>query len=137
MDRAAQALVGTHDFAAFQSTGTPVKTSVRTVSLARVLAGDASTKLDERGRALQEDTSAFGGSPIVVRMEANGFLRHMVRAVVGTLVEIGDGRRPADSIHALIDSRDRAAAGATAPPTGLVLVHVSYGPLVAPVSGSL
>ena len=148
MDGAAQALVGRHDFAAFQSSRSHVKTSVRTVTQARVLPGDdtwrgaslgaeASTTLEGRSRALGGDTAGFGGYSIVIRMEANGFLRHMVRAVVGTLVEIGEGRRRQDSILALLDSRDRAAAGATAPPGGLVLVRVNYRSSVAPASGSL
>jgi len=153
MDEAAQALAGEHDFAAFQSAGSSVKTSVRTVTASRVLAGDeiwcgasrlraerdgeASTQLDERSRAALCDPVVFGGFPIVVRMEANGFLRHMVRAVVGTLAEIGERRRPVASIQALLASGNRAAAGATAPPHGLVLVRVHYPSSVAPGSGSL
>ena len=153
MDEAARALVGEHDFAAFQSAGSSVKTSVRTVTQSRVLADSAALDPDpwhgasapcrtgEGGtwhRALTlSDPSVFGGSPIVVRMEANGFLRHMVRAVVGTLVEIGERRRPVTSIAELLASGHRASAGATAPPHGLVLVCVHYAPSVAPGSGSL
>ena len=147
MDAAAQALVGEHDFAAFQSAGSSVKTSVRTVTEARVLAGAAaldratchetSTTFEERSRAALCDASGFGGMPLVIRMEANGFLRHMVRAVVGTLVEVGEHRRPIESIRQLLQSRDRAAAGPTAPPHGLVLVRVEYPASVAHGPGSL
>jgi tRNA pseudouridine38-40 synthase len=145
MDEAAELLQGQHDFAAFKSAGSPVKSSVRTVSTSRVLAGAdatwhrASLDPDEpwhRALALCDPTG-FGGTPIVVRMVADGFLRHMVRAVVGTLVEIGEGRRPVQSIRALLGSGDRGAAGATAPPHGLVLVRVHYDRSVAPGSGSL
>ena len=57
---------------------------------------------------------------------ADGFLRHMVRAIVGTLVEIGRGWRPADSMAELLAGRARADAGATAPAHGLFLVRVDY-----------
>jgi len=58
-----------------------------------------------------------------------GFLRHMVRTIVGTLVEIGRGRRPADSAAQLLAVGDRALAGPTAPAGGLFLVAVDYGPV--------
>jgi tRNA pseudouridine38-40 synthase len=56
----------------------------------------------------------------------DGFLRHMVRAIVGTLVEVGRGSRDVDSIAPLLDGGTRAQAGATAPPHGLFLVRVGY-----------
>ena len=122
MDRAARRLEGRHDFSAFQSTGSGVTSAVRTVASARVdvrepsadTAGEPSAEAGTRGRL------------IVVRLEADGFLRHMVRAVVGTLVDVGGGRRDDASITALLDARDRAASGATAPPHGLVLLRVVY-----------
>ncbi|MGE3277403.1 MAG: tRNA pseudouridine(38-40) synthase TruA [Vicinamibacterales bacterium] len=105
MDRAAASLVGRHDFAAFQSSGSAVRTTVR--ELAR---------------------SVLVDDPVGLRYEVcgTGFLRHMVRAIVGTLVEVGRGRLPADAVPALLDGRDRAAAGPTAPPQGLVLHEVAY-----------
>jgi tRNA pseudouridine38-40 synthase len=57
----------------------------------------------------------------------SGFLRHMVRNIVGSLVEIGLGRRPIDWMKTILDGRDRTLAGPTAPPHGLVLVSVQYG----------
>ena len=66
------------------------------------------------------------GREIVFEIEANRFLRHMVRIMVGTLVEIGSGRRPAGDIQVLLESGDRALAGPTAPARGLCLVRVSY-----------
>jgi tRNA pseudouridine38-40 synthase len=122
MDRAARRLEGTHDFSAFQSTGSGVTSPVRTVTSARAevraagpeVAGEPGPDPGSRGRLL------------VVRFEADGFLRHMVRAVVGTLVEVGEGRRDDASLAALLDGRDRAASGATAPARGLVLMRVLY-----------
>lgn len=124
MDRAARRLEGRHDFSAFQSAGSAVTSAVRTVTRARVdvrepsadTAGEAGAEAGGRGRLL------------VVRLEADGFLRHMVRAIVGTLVEVGERRRDESAMAALLDSRARAASGATAPAHGLVLVAVRYPP---------
>jgi len=66
------------------------------------------------------------GRLVILRVEADGFLRHMVRAIAGTLVEVGEGRREPSVISALLDSRSRAASGATAPAHGLVLASVRY-----------
>jgi tRNA pseudouridine38-40 synthase len=134
MDVAARLLEGRHDFGAFQSAGGHVKTSVRTIWLARVGVGTVrSARVASPFESAPEDDN---GHPVVVRIEADGFLRHMVRAVVGTLVEVGDHRRDADTIAALLDRADRGEAGPTAPPHGLVLVRVRYGPAVAPDAGS-
>jgi tRNA pseudouridine38-40 synthase len=112
MSEAAGALVGTRDFAAFQSTGTDVASTVRTITRSTVVAAMAGP----------------GSSPTFVSYEVSGdgFLRHMVRAIAGTLVEIGRGRREAGSMRALLDGGDRAEAGATAPAHGLFLVRVDY-----------
>ena len=106
MQAAAQALVGTHDFAAFQSTGTQVPTSVRTITRSQLAPGEPAM--------------------LVYEVTGDGFLRHMVRAIVGTLVEIGRGHRDAGSVPALLAGGRRADAGATAPPHGLFLVRVEY-----------
>jgi tRNA pseudouridine38-40 synthase len=105
MRTAAAALVGTHDFAAFRSAGTETDGTIRTITRSCVL--------DE-------------GPLVRYVVEGDGFLRHMVRAIVGTLVEMGRGwRLPAD-MQALLAHGDRAEAGATGPPHGLFLVRVDY-----------
>lgn len=123
MDRAARQLVGRHDFAAFQSTGSDVRTTTRTVLAAGVTAVDAG---GGAGGPIASRLVAAGGRFVVLEIEADGFLRHMVRAIAGTLVEVGEGRRAPDSIADLLAGRARSAAGATAPACGLVLVRVSY-----------
>lgn len=128
MDRSVRALEGTHDFSAFQSSGSGVASAVRTVTRARVARRDAGGDLAGGGAAPGERDG--DGHLVVVQLEADGFLRHMVRAVVGTLVEVGEGRRSEASLPALVASRDRGAAGPTAPAHGLVLVRVAY-PAVA------
>jgi tRNA pseudouridine38-40 synthase len=107
MDEAARRLVGTHDFAAFRSVGGDVKTTSRTMTESAWLGQDDPTRL-------------------VYEITGDGFLRHMVRAIVGTLVETGRGQRPASSMAALLAGGRRAEAGATAPPQGLFLVRVVY-----------
>ena len=122
MDRAARLIEGRHDFSAFQSSGRSVATAVRTVTCAR--AGVREAGPDVAGGP--GDDGGAGGRLVVVRIEADGFLRHMVRAIVGTLVDVGGRRRDEASVAALLASRDRAASGATAPARGLVLVRVMY-----------
>jgi tRNA pseudouridine38-40 synthase len=124
MDLGARRLDGRHDFSAFQSAGSHVASAVRTVTSARVAVRDPGE--DVAGEAGSGPGIGTAGRLVVLRIEADGFLRHMVRAIVGTLVEVGDARRDPASISALLDSRDRAASGATAPPHGLILVGVMY-----------
>jgi tRNA pseudouridine38-40 synthase len=107
MNEAARMLEGTHDFAAFQGTGSEVKTTERTV-YESAIARSAIANL------------------ITYEVTGNGFLRHMVRAIVGTLVEIGRGRRSPAWMRDVLESRNRSAAGATAPAAGLFLVRVDY-----------
>ena len=108
MREAADVLVGQHDFAAFQAARAGVRTSVRTIH-----------RIDWSGTGTSDD-------PLVFRVEGDGFLRHMVRTMAGTLVEIGSGRCPPGSMSGILDSRSRARAGATAPASGLVLRQVLY-----------
>ena len=117
MREAAAKLIGTHDFAAFQSAGTETSTTIRTIARSDIVLGgaDASGPRTTDSRAL-----------MAYEIAGDGFLRHMVRAIVGTLVEIGRGWRPPASMAQLVDGGTRAEAGATAPPHGLCLVRVDY-----------
>jgi tRNA pseudouridine38-40 synthase len=105
MNTAARLFVGEHDFAAFRTLGSEVKSTVRSVYLSH-WSGEASR--------------------LTYRIEANGFLRHMVRTMVAAMVEVGRGRvEPAFVTH-LLAQRDRALAPAAAPAGGLFLVAVRY-----------
>jgi tRNA pseudouridine38-40 synthase len=112
MRDAAGRLEGRHDFRAFQSTGSSVVSMVRTIMCSRLTASPISEI----------------GTQIIYDVTGDGFLRHMVRVMVGTLIEVGSGRLNATHIDEIIASRDRRAAGPTAPPHGLFLVRVGYGP---------
>lgn len=105
MQRAATYFVGEHDFASFQPADSPISDTVRTIE-----------RLDVRD----------AGGEIVIDVEGNGFLRHMVRTIAGTLAEVGGGARDPDSIHDILGARDRRAAGQTLPAAGLTLVSVRY-----------
>jgi tRNA pseudouridine38-40 synthase len=111
MHHAARLLVGTHDFASFQTGGSSRKTTVRTVY-------DASV------------TRPLADKPHVIHfeVEANGFLYNMVRVMVGTLVDVGRGFHEPDWIAELLKRCDRNQAGMTAPAQGLLLLRVDYGP---------
>jgi len=107
MRRAAGAVFGEHDFAAFQGAGSTTHTTVRTVTAAEWHGGEP-------------------GTPLVFAIAGNGFLRHMVRSIAGTLVEIGRGWRAPGDMEALIRSGDRQRVGRTAPACGLFLTEVQY-----------
>lgn len=123
MAAGAQALEGTHDFAAFQSTGGTVKTTVRTVFSSTIRETGAGAGF---GTTWIGDVHDASSTIITYEVEGDGFLRHMVRAIVGSLVEVGTGRRPACWMTELLDSRRRDEAGPTAPAHGLWLVCVGY-----------
>ena len=108
MRQAAAALTGRHDFASFQAADCACAHAVRQVGRCEVL-GD-------------------GGGRIDLLLEATAFVKHMVRNVAGTLVEVGLGRRAPATMAPLLLARDRTLAGPTAPPQGLCLEEVFYGP---------
>jgi len=105
MAEAAKAVIGTHDFSAFRAGTCTASTPVRTI-------------LEAAWRP--------AGDLWHFEIAANGFLQHMVRILVGTLLEVGRGRRPAAEVADILASRDRRRAGKTAPPQGLCLVRVHY-----------
>jgi tRNA pseudouridine38-40 synthase len=104
MQEASQILIGTHDFAAFQGAGSCVKTTLRTIEAIEV--------------------EGASGSEILLDVFGEGFLRHMVRNLAGTLIEIGRGRWSVERATEILASQDRGEAGPTAPALGLVLVSV-------------
>lgn len=111
MRQAAALLVGRHDFAAFRSTGGAARTSVR--------------------HLMRLEVEEVPGTPAVGRClrvvaQADGFLYNMVRILVGTLVEVGEGRRSLEQVARALATGDRTCAGRTAPPQGLCLEKVFY-----------
>jgi len=106
MKKATLMLVGEHDFSSFRSVGTPTRTAVREVI-------QAEWKREKKGI-------------IRFEIEANGFLKQMVRAIIGTLVEVGKGKTTSEAFRKIIESRDRKRAGPTAPAHGLFLKEVKY-----------
>ncbi len=109
MIAAGKLLLGTHDFAAMQTTGSPRSSTIRQI---RDLTITAVPYMD--------------GKLISIEVEANGFLYNMVRNIAGTLVQVGVGRKSPEWISEVMDSRDRREAGQTAPACGLFLLEVKY-----------
>jgi tRNA pseudouridine38-40 synthase len=105
MRSAAAHLIGEHDFTSFQAAGCEAKRSIRQVLRSDLVHSD---------------------HLITYTIEASGFLRHMVRNIVGTLVEVGLGERGAADLPVLLAGRDRTLAGPTAPACGLCLQRVNY-----------
>jgi len=114
MARATGSLAGRHDFSAFALAGGSHGQPLRTIRAAG---------WEERGEEL------------LFRVTGDGFLRGMVRALVGTLIEVGTGRRTPEAFTALLAGAPRGAAGPTAPPHGLVLEEVFYPPEWSPDAG--
>ena len=107
MQQAAALLVGEHDFSAFRAAQCQAKSPVRNVLGASV---------ERRGEF------------IVLRFQANAFLHHMVRNIVGSLVYVGAGKQPVEWIGALLEGRDRTHAAPTFAPDGLYLAGIEYDP---------
>ncbi len=104
--RATQIIIGEHDFSSFRSAGSAVKNSIRKIFRAE-------WKKGKEGLILFE-------------VEANGFLKQMVRSIVGTLVEVGRGKINSEEFKIILESKDRSKAGPTAPACGLFLKGVKY-----------
>ena len=106
MQKAATYFVGEHDFKAFEGTGSPRTSTVRHV--------------------IRAEMRQTRDNQILFDIEADGFLRYMVRNIVGTLVDVGNGRIPEEDVKGILLSGDRSLAGATAPARGLFLIKVNY-----------
>ncbi len=105
MKQAGRFLIGTHDFKCFQATGNQVKTTVRTINYCEI------TKKENE---------------ITITINADGFLYHMVRNIVGTLILVGNQRLSLSDFQRIMNQKDRSLAGPTAPACGLSLVEVFY-----------
>jgi tRNA pseudouridine38-40 synthase len=105
MRHASQCLVGEHDFSSFRSSQCQAKSPVRTIS---------------------ELSIVQKGSLIVVSLRGNAFLHHMVRNIIGALVQIGQGRQPVKFMSVLLNLKDRTQGAPTFSPDGLYLTEVSY-----------
>ena len=110
MGEAARSLVGKHDFSSFRAVGCQAATATRDIR-----------RIDVRRV----------GEYIVLEIEANAFLQHMVRNIVGTLLEVGNGRKSIAFVREALEARNRSAAGMTASPDGLYLTAVTYPPRFA------
>ena len=106
MKQAAELLVGTRDFRSFCANRRMKKSTVRTLF-----------SIDFRQQ----------GEELAMEFYGDGFLYHMVRILAGTLIEVGEGKRPPESVTDILEAKNRQAAGFTAPAEGLCLVRVDYG----------
>jgi tRNA pseudouridine38-40 synthase len=123
MRAASQWLLGKHDFSSFESSGSPRKNSVRTVT--DLFAARESGPHAPREAAISRSEMTPLGR-IVIEVAADGFLYNMVRNIVGALVEVGRGAQPAEWIAQVLAARSRLVRYPTAPPRGLFLVEVYY-----------
>ncbi len=151
MRRAAEYLVGTHDFKSFCSTEAQVETTVRQVESVEVreeIGGQTTGAAEMRGpgaacgadvrpeKTAYEAVAAAGSGEsrreqkpdreIVIRVTGYGFLYNMVRIIAGTLMEAGRGHIAPEDIKRILEARDRQAAGPTAPACGLTLIGIEY-----------
>lgn len=122
MEEALSRLVGTHDFRSFQNKGTPVPDTVREILEARLIVHDASV----RDLPPWMPGPEFDARLLEIRVRGTGFLKQMVRTIVGTVVEVGRGRIPAEKLSQILEEKNRIASGMTAPANGLFLDHVEY-----------
>lgn len=110
MEQAAALLVGQHDFKSFCNVRTQVKDTVRTIYELRL--------------------TRQGDGMITICIRGNGFLYNMVRIIAGTLISVGMGQIPPEKITEILEAKDRAAAGPTAPAKGLTLVGMEYEEMI-------
>ena len=106
MEKCLSLLLGEQDFSSFMSTGSAAKSPVRNMLKAEIHGHDSHR--------------------LSFHFEANGFLRHMVRNIVGSVVDVGKGKTGPGEFEKILHARDRTAAGVKAPPQGLFLVEVTY-----------
>ncbi len=116
MKKAASYLIGQHDFVGFSSLKKVKKSTIRTVYEIRV----------EQGSNCNTPSVGRAGGEVDIYITGDGFLYNMVRIIIGTLIEVGKGERKAEDIQKVLETKDRAYAGVTAPAQGLTLYKVCY-----------
>jgi tRNA pseudouridine38-40 synthase len=142
MHRAAQGLLGKHDFCSFESQGSVRESSVRTVLDLRVTresapaddlwsvpsgpSGIGQSRAGQGGPRNAVEPSAVPLPFVRIEIEADGFLYNMVRAIAGTLYDVGRGARPEHWPREVLEAQDRSRAGRTAPPQGLFLLWIEH-----------
>jgi tRNA pseudouridine38-40 synthase len=99
-------IIGTHDFKAFEGTGSPRANTVRSI--------------------MHADLEKMDDGYLIFKIQGNGFLKFMVRNIIGTLVDVGLGKITPDDFNNILLSKDRSLAGVTAPAHGLFLMQVDY-----------
>lgn len=109
MKRGAKYLVGHHDFASFQASGSSVRDAIRTIKKIQV-----TSRAEGRGKMIE------------IAITGNGFVRGQVRNIVGTLVWVGEGKLKPEDMEKILKKKDRKKAGPAAPACGLYLVEVKY-----------
>ncbi|HPP67112.1 MAG TPA: tRNA pseudouridine(38-40) synthase TruA [bacterium] len=112
MRKACSFIIGTHDFTSFQASGSQIKNTVRTIE---------SIRIKKEYFCIDPDVDV-----IVIEICGNGFLYKMARNIVGTLVDVGKGKKMPVDVKDIIEARNRKAASATAPAYGLYLANVIY-----------
>lgn len=138
LNEASNYLIGTHDFKSFQTSGTYVETTTRTITKAfwrrmapfeyafvksnKMVAG---SEIGGSGNQMVADSDA---DTLVFEIQGEGFLKQMVRNLVGTLVDLQLNHRPSRDMRTILEALDRRKAGNTAPPQGLFLTEVRYPP---------
>jgi len=118
MKKAAEVFVGKHDFAAFQAAGSSVKHAIRTLH-------EVKLNFIQR-REGEKNLIPVALDGLAIDFKGDGFVRHMVRNIVGTIVEVGMGKLSAEDIPSIIEGRKRSAAGICAPAHGLYLIKILY-----------
>ena len=116
MEEASHILIGRYDFSSFMGAGSDIRNSVREIFSLKI------EKFDE----IDFMTACMKGKFIKITIEADGFLRHMARNIVGTLVEIGRGRMASHRMEEILQAWNRRLAGPNVPPNGLFLEKIFY-----------
>jgi tRNA pseudouridine38-40 synthase len=155
MQEALDVLVGTHDFRSFETEWPNKSSSVRTIASATIWRAEAwnvwaDVMMTNQGPGNKDQGRRADNGPqtiippqspappfLCIDVTADGFLYNMVRAIVGTLIHVGRGNWTADDVRRILEARNRAAAGETAPPEGLYLLHCDYVVDEARISGRL